>query len=232
MLFVFEAADDNLMTKKNLENIHDIETRVTNDANWDKYCVLQYPSDSILDNTGNNATYEATLAQKSTATGCRPAMTVTNIFYGNFSALDFVADFDDSIFDNDKFQMIADILSESANPMMFQTLLFRAMAESGDAAGAKAIYDQMVKLFGLIPQFDGKKEEINDVDATLKIIASMRKFPLLRTFSLQDFFIDKNFDVDNLKSKYLRGQTFFGYPLTGYDNRTDERFVQDNEYGV
>ena len=177
LLTMFEADSDNLLTKDSLQSIYGIEHTMSDHEDWSSYCVLDYPKDSILDNRNSNETYEPVVSKAVNATGCRGPNSLTNIFWGNFSSVDVLEGIDVTIFEEDKFQEIVDIISKDFLPFGRRS---EAVLATGDSVLVGKVLVLFTKLLEVAQTFDGKREVMNDIDSTLTLLSYMRKFPSLK----------------------------------------------------
>ena len=111
-----------------MEEIYEIERKIFKHREFSKYCLLEYDG-----NDGNDLderTESGDLANPDDAECSRP-LTPVNIFWADYEPTDFLASFDESVFDIDIFEEVVDILSETNNPAEFPAKVQKASEQTG-----------------------------------------------------------------------------------------------------
>lgn len=245
LILVFEASGDNVFSRDMLEQSKEIENKLINDPEFPEYC--QRDRKLIANDT------------LSPREKCELPMSPLNLFFASDwdqtrmdKAVNVVRSIDD--FSNkakevlictaqvpkDFIPLVAGMSLSVYHTGLIPSDLNMTEPEilqfmNGFCPDLKAtnvtevgyVFGVVMDLVDASTDFDGKGT-LNDPEKVMEVCAVLLEIPILRP--LVEFYFDKNFAMDNLKSKFGRLLIKYGQPLEGYNNVTDRETDQSDKY--
>jgi predicted RND superfamily exporter protein len=240
VLFVYVARDgDNVFSEAGIRRMREIEDKITKDPDFPKFCLRADKSGGVACSAPLSPT------RLFYAAGLNVAEIVTKV-----DALDGSTDGELSVFQmqnltsilqelqrgaaaqmadkatspstsqpSNSSQGTSDIMQSLDVQQLVADIVSKTKMPYSDVMQAAALLQYLLPVMGALGGAMPVQDEMQDYQAVLRLASAMKSETFFK--GLVDFYFDKGFESQKLRSKHTRAIVQFGEPLEGYKSKAD-----------